>query len=123
MVKCSDCKGIALIGGAEIYSCMWNADAWKKIPADQRRRFVEQRIDIECDKFDPAPREMRVRMQEMTEVDITTVFSGGSTVIPAKIREDLEIKDGDKILWIRKGVREYTFRKVGYKPPFKVHYT
>ena len=117
MVKaiCGDCKGLAYIGGVQIYQC-----AFKGEPLDQK--VVEERIEIECDKFELAPRELRIKMREYTEVGITTVYGGGSVQLPADIREDLEIKDGDKILWIRKGRREYTFRKVGYKPPFKPHY-
>lgn len=125
MVKaiCGDCKGIAYLGGAEAYSCLYDAEAWKKIPPDQRRKVVEERIEIECDKFDIAPRTLRVKMRDLVEVGITKVYGGGSVQLPKAIREALEIKDGDKILWIRKGRREYTFRKVGYKPPFKPHYT
>ena len=124
MVKatCGDCKGNAYIGGAEIYQCVFNSEAWSKIDPENRQKVVEERIEIECDKFDLAPRELRIKMREYTEVGITTVYGGGSVQLPADIRQDLELKDGDKILWIRKGRREYTFRKVGYKPPFKPHY-
>lgn len=106
-----------------MFSCLLQAEAWKKIPLDQRRKVVEERIEIECDKFDETPREMRIPMKDFIEVAVTTVYGGGSVQLPKEIREVLEIKDGDKILWIRKGRTEYTFRKVGYKPPFKPHYT
>lgn len=119
---CSDCKGIALIGGADIYNCMFNAEAWSKMSPEEQRRVIEERIEIECDKFEVAPRELRIRMRELTEMGITTVFGGGSVQIPAEIRKAMKINNGDQILWIRRGFSEYTFRKVGYKPPFKPHY-
>ena len=119
---CGDCKGIAYVGGAQIYQCMFDAEVLKKMSADEWQKVVEERIEIECDKFDLAPRAIRIKMKEYVEVDITRVYGGGSVQIPADIRQDLELKDGDKILWIRKGRREYTFRKVGYKPPFQPHY-
>lgn len=117
-----DCKGIAYVGGADVYQCMYESEAWSKIPPDERRRTLEERIEIDCDKFDIAPRMLRVKMQELTEMGITEVHGNGRVQIPKAIREALEINDGDKILWIRKGRKEYTFRKVGYNPPFKPHY-
>lgn len=112
---CADCKGLAYVGGANVYQCMFTGQR-----LDQKH--VEQRIEIECDKFDAAPRELRVRMKELVEVGITEVHGNGRIQLPAEIRKNLEIADGDKILWIRTGSSEYTFRKVGYKSPFKPHY-
>lgn len=115
MAICGDCKGIAYVGGAQIYQCMFKGEALDP-------KVVEERIEIECDKFDIAPRGIRVKMKEYVEVGITTIYGGGSVQLPADIRQDLELKDGDKILWIRKGRRDYTFRKVGYRPEFKPQY-
>lgn len=79
------------------------------------RKIVEELVPIVCDKFDPAPRMVRVPMRKYLEVGITTVYGGGSVQLPKDIREELKIKDGDKILWIRKGRGDYAFRKVGYE--------
>jgi len=115
---CGDCTGIMIVGGATPYQC-----AHKKVVLD--RKVVEERIPIVCDRFDVAPRMIRVPMREFVEVGITTVYGNGSVQLPSGIRTDLQIKDGDKILWIRKGRNEYTFRKVGFegKPAFNPHYT
>ena len=112
MVICGDCQGLSYVGGANIYQCMF-----KDVALDQKT--VEERISIDCEKFDPAPRHVRVLMKEYVEVGITAVYGNGSVQIPSEIRKALEISDGDKILWIRKGLHEYTFRKVGYVPKFK----
>jgi len=59
---------------------------------------------------------------KVLEVAMTTVWKG-STIIPAEIRRDLDIKDGDKIVWTLKGGL-YFVRKagapvvVGTKPKF-----
>jgi len=37
------------------------------------------------------------------EIDITKVYGSGRTQIPAEIRRDLGIKDGDKIKWVKIG--------------------
>ena len=121
-VVCSDCKGIMYVGGAEEYSCAFKGSAWSKIAPKERRKIVEERVPIVCEKFDVAPRELRIRMQQIQEVGITTVYGNGSVQLPKEIREDWSIQDGDKILWIRKGTRDYAFRKVGFKPPFKPHF-
>jgi len=34
-----------------------------------------------------------------TIIAISTVFQFGKTTIPKEVREKLELKDGDKILW------------------------
>jgi AbrB family looped-hinge helix DNA binding protein len=34
---------------------------------------------------------------------LSKVYQKGKTQIPADVRKDLKIKDGDKILWIRYG--------------------
>lgn len=117
MVKaiCMDCKGIAYVGGAQIYQCMFKNESLEP-------KVVAERIEIECDKFELAPRGIRVKMREYVEVGITTVYGGGSSQIPAGIRQDWDIKDGDKLLWIKKGTRDYTFRKVGSRLPFKPQY-
>lgn len=109
---CGDCKGLAYVGGANVYQCLFKGE-----PLDQKS--VEERVPIECDRFEAAPRQMRVQMKKYVEVGITTVYGNGSVQLPAAIRDALEIRDGDKILWIRKGIHEYTFRKVGYVPKFK----
>jgi len=115
MVKavCGDCEGLVYVGGAAVYQCKSTGDA-----LDQKT--VEERIEIECDKFNLAPRTVKIEMG--LEVGMTTVYGGGSVQLPAEIRRSLDIKDGDKILWIRKGRREFTFRKVGLKPSVKGHY-
>lgn len=112
---CGDCKGLAYVGGANVYECLV-----KGIALEQKT--VEERIPIECDVYDPAPRSVRIPMREYVEVGITTVYGNGSVQLPSEIRQSLQINDGDKILWIRKGVREYTFRKVGYVPQFKLKF-
>ena len=114
-VVCGDCVACMHVGGAAIYQCKFTGK-----PLD--KKVVEERIEIECNKFEYVSRMLEVRMKELVEVGITTVYGGGSVQLPKGIREELEIKDGDKILWIRKGMKEYTFRKVGYKPSFKAHY-
>lgn len=119
---CSDCKGIAFVGGAGIYSCITGGSTWARIKSEDRQRTVEERIPIECKEFEIAPREMRIRLQEATEVGITTVYGNGSIQLPKEIREAWGIKDGDKVLWIKKGLRNYTFRVIGYKPQFQPHY-
>lgn len=115
---CGDCTGLMLVGGANQYQC-----AHKGIILD--RKVVDECIRIVCDKFDEAPRMLRVSMREFVEVGITKVYGDGSIQLPIDIRKQLKIKDGDKILWIRKGRNEYTFRKVGFegKPEFSPHYT
>jgi AbrB family looped-hinge helix DNA binding protein len=117
MVKavCGDCKGLIWAGGTR-YQCGFK-DSEVLDP-----KVVEERVEIECDKFKEAERELRVRMQQYREVGITTVYGNGSVQLPKEVREALEIKDGDKILWIKKGEREFTFRKVGMTYPFKPHY-
>ena len=35
------------------------------------------------------------------EIDITRVYGGGRTQIPVEIRRELNIKDGDKIKWVK----------------------
>ena len=35
------------------------------------------------------------------EIDITKVYGGGRTQIPVEIRRELNIKDGDKIKWVK----------------------
>lgn len=119
---CSDCRGIAFVGGADIYTCVFEGSSWVKIKREDRQRIVEERMPIDCPKFEVAPRDMRVRLQEAKEVGITTVFGGGSIQLPKEIREAWDILDGDKILWVKMGLRKYTFRKIGYRPPFKPHY-
>jgi len=104
------------MGGAlSEFQCAFKGETLKS-------KMVEERTPIECDKFKLAPRTMRARLQDYREVGITTVYGNGSVQLPAQIRQNLEIKDGDKILWIRKGTREFSFRKVGVRPPFKPHY-
>ena len=117
MVKaiCMDCKGIAYVGGAQIYQCMFKNESLEP-------KVVAERIEIECDKFELAPRGIRVKMKEYVEVGITKIYGGGSIQLPAEIRKDWGLKDGDKILWIREAKQKYSFRKVGHKPPFKPHY-
>lgn len=119
---CSDCKGIAFIGGAEPYDCLFQAEAWLKFSAEEKQQIVEERLEIECDKFDPAPRDLRIKMKEMVEIGITKVHGNGRVQIPVEIRDILQIQDGDDILWIRKGFTEFTFRKAGYKGIFKPQY-
>jgi len=119
---CSDCKGIAFVGGANVYACITKDSAWSKIDLDDRQRVVQERVSIECLKYELAPRDVRVRLQEATEVGITTVYGNGSVQIPKEIREAWGIQDGDKILWVKTGIRKYTFRKIGYRPEFKPHY-
>jgi len=111
-VVCGDCTGLAYVGGAHVYKCLLKGE-----PLDQKS--VEERIPIECGRFGSAPRQMAVQMKEYVEVGITTVYGNGSVQLPSEIRQALEIRDGDKILWIRKGMHEYTFRKVGYAPKIK----
>ena len=41
-------------------------------------------------------------MEKMKLVAMSKVFSGGQTQIPKEIRERLNIKDGDKIVWYEK---------------------
>ena len=41
----------------------------------------------------------------------TKVYANGRTQIPAEIREDLNLKDGDKIKWIKIG-DNYVIRKL-----------
>lgn len=113
MVICGDCKGWVWVGNQ-------NQCSIKRIVLDSKT--VEERIEVECDKFELAPRDIRAKMREYVEVAITEVHSNGRVQIPADIRLDLEIVDGDKILWIRKASKEYTFRKVGAKPAFKPVY-
>ena len=119
---CSDCKGIAFVGGANVYSCITKGSVWARIKKEDRQRTVEERVPIECLNFEVAPREMRIRLQEATEVGITTVYNNGSIQLPKEIREAWGIKDGDKVLWIKKGIRNYTFRKIGYRPEFQPNY-
>jgi len=114
-VVCGDCRGLIWSGGTR-YQCAFK-DAQTLDPM-----VVEERREIDCEKFQEADREFRVRMQQYREVGITTVFGGGSVQLPSQVREALEIKDGDKILWIKKGEKEFTFRKVGMTFPFKPHY-
>lgn len=115
---CGDCTGIMLLGGANPYQC-----AHKRIILEPK--IVDECIPIVCDKFDQSPKMVRVSMRQFVEVGMTTVFGNGSTQIPSEIRKELAIVDGDKILWIKKGRNEYTFRKVGFegKPEFSPHYT
>jgi len=122
MVVCGDCKGIIFVGGINAYQCAFKADVFAQMSTEQRRKVVEERIEINCDKYDVAPRGIRIRMKDYVEVSITEVHGGGRVQIPQEIRSDLELKDGDKILWIRKGRGEYTFRKVGGQPAFKPIY-
>ena len=121
-VVCSDCKGVAFVGGADIYTCIFEGSTWLKIKPEDRKRIVEERIPIDCPKFDLAPRDIRVKLQEATEVGITTVYGNGSIQLPKEIREAWDIHDGDKILWVKKGIRDYAFRKIGYRPQFKPVY-
>lgn len=110
------------MGGGQFYGCLHKGSVWDKIPKDDQHRIIEERLDIECPAFVLSPREMRIKMKEMTEIGITVVHGDGRTQIPKDIRDMLRISDGDKILWLRKGFSEFTFRKVGmgsYKP----HYT
>jgi AbrB family looped-hinge helix DNA binding protein len=39
------------------------------------------------------------RLGMETIIAISTVFQFGKTTIPKEVREKLELKDGDKILW------------------------
>jgi len=119
---CSDCKGIAFVGGANVYSCITKDSAWSKIDLEDRQRIVQERVPIECIKYDLAPRDMRVRLQEATEVGIPTGYGNGAVQIPKEIRAAWDIQDGDKILWGKTGIRKYTFRKIGYIPEFQPHY-
>lgn len=114
MAICGDCKGIMWMGGHG-YRC-----AFKNIDLDAKT--VEERIEIECDKFQLAPRDVRIPMKQYIEVATTKVYGNGSVQIPSEIRNALKIQDGDKILWIKKGRREFTFRKVGYRGQFKPQY-
>jgi len=41
-------------------------------------------------------------MKEMKLVAMSKIFSGGQTQIPKDIRDKLNIKDGDKIVWYEK---------------------
>lgn len=49
------------------------------------------------------------------EVAITGVYGGHRTQIPSEICAELEIRDGDKVVWMVRG-GEYFIRKVGGKP-------
>lgn len=122
-VICSDCKGFMYVGGADVYSCGFKGSAWSSLKPAERQKIIEQQIRIRCEKFDLAPRQLRIKMRDLLEVGITKVYGNGSVQIPSSIREEWSIKDGDKILWVRRGVRDYTFRKVGFKSPFKPHFT
>lgn len=57
------------------------------------------------------------------EVDVTAVYGGGRTQIPAEIRNQLDIRDGDKVVWyVKRG--EYFLRKAGTPPMVaKPHFT
>jgi len=114
-VVCGGCKGLIWEGGTRYICGFKEGEALDP-------KVVEERVEIECDKFHEADREFRIRMQQYREVGITTVYGGGSVQLPSDIREALEIKDGDKILGIKKGEREFTFRKVGMTYPFEPHY-
>lgn len=39
------------------------------------------------------------QLSTATIIAISTVFQFGKTTIPKEVREKLELKDGDKILW------------------------
>ena len=41
----------------------------------------------------------KYRLSMDTIIAISTVFQFGKTTIPKEVREKLELKDGDKILW------------------------
>jgi len=41
----------------------------------------------------------KFRLGMETIIAISTVFQFGKTTIPKEVREKLELKDGDKILW------------------------
>jgi len=45
------------------------------------------------------------------EIDITKVYGGGRSQIPIEVRKALDIKDGDKIKWIKIGER-YAIEKL-----------
>ena len=105
-----------------MYQCGFKSEVFAQMSPEQRRKVVEDRREIECPKFDVAPRGIRISMKEYVEVSITEVHGGGRVQIPQEIRGDLGLKDGDKILWIRKARGEYTFRKVGEQPAFKPIY-
>jgi len=129
MVKdavCGDCKNIIFFGGVEVYGCASKDSAWNTIPQEDRKKVVEERIPIDCVRFDVAPRDLRIKMREYREVGITKVYGNGSVQLPSEIRQILRIKDGDKILWIRRGREDFSFRKVGFKGErtreFKPHY-
>ena len=122
MALCGDCKAIIFAGGINTYQCSFKSNVFAQMSPEQKRKVVEERIEINCDKFDVAPRGIRIPMKEYVEVSITEVHGGGRVQIPQEIRGDLELKDGDKILWIRKARGEYTFRKVGGRPAFKPIY-
>lgn len=120
---CGDCLGILYVGGAAQFQCsIKDSWAWKNHNGIIPDKIASERVQVPCTAFKPAPRDVRIKMKENVEVAISTVYGGGSVQLPKDIREDFEIKDGDKILWIRRGVRDYTFRKVGQTPSMKPQY-
>ena len=98
MVTCTDCKGIAAVGGANFYDCLKEGSVWNKYNPEDQRLIVEERREIECPAFDAAEIHLRMRMKEMVEVGVTKVYGNGSVQIPKDVRDILEIKDGDKPL-------------------------
>lgn len=105
MPICQDCEGFIIVGA--VYECKF-----KNVVLDAKT--VDERKEVKCDDFKPFKRSFSISMVVL-EMGITTVYGDGSVQIPRDIRRELEIKDGDKILWVKKG-GEYFIRKVGARP-------
>jgi len=56
------------------------------------------------------------------EIAISIVFGGGRVVIPSEIRKMLNIKDGDRVVWIFKR-GDIIMRKVGVRLKLKPGYS
>jgi AbrB family looped-hinge helix DNA binding protein len=54
-----------------------------------------------------------------TVIDVCRVHSDGRITIPREIRRELELSDGDKVVWLKEAGRFYIERPVEGRPQIK----